>query len=342
MLMKWQLLAPVRSWTALVLLLTLLVPHVSSAAVERSVATGQRPSGRFSLTPSRFEGSITGGEPLVIPIQLYNGTASDVSVALTPVDIGAAEDPESFIQVVDKAQFSATAWLQPEIDKLDMKSLETVEFDVIVDPPDTPPAGTSFAGIEFSVASTTGSAGETEARKSNLGFKISGLMQIFLTGPGAVNHDVRIKSAEVADTFIFRGNRFVSYEITYENRGNVNDHVSGDIAVTSMFGNQIESINLKKAIILRGSERKFRVIWPDTPAFGRFTAVARVDGDEQRVSRRFPVVVILPPWWWFVILFVVIACPTAYMIYRRQTEWKRYLDEDDAWDEDDEWDTEPI
>lgn len=304
-------------------------------AITRTLNTGE-PTGKFSLTPSRFEGNVIPGQPLVIPIQLYNGLDSDVHVAIEAVEIGPSKVPTSLIQVVDSNAFSAASWIDLQTPELDVARNETVAFDLLIKPPLNLPPGTNFAGLQFSVI-PKGSA----QNGSKLAFRFSGLMQLFLTGPGTPQRSLKVRTTRVSDSLMLGGVRYVTYEVAFANAGNVNEHVSGSVAITSVFGNSVATLPIKRMIILRGSERTVRVTWTKPPMFGRFSARVTAHSDATRVQRDLPTVTILPPWWWLLIIAVTLITPIAFTVYRRRS-WRRYLDEewDDAWLEDD-WDYEP-
>ncbi len=307
----------------------------SPLAIKRTLNTGE-PTGKFSLTPSRYEGNVIPGQPLIVPIQLYNGLDADVQVDIEPVEIGASEVPTSLIQVVDSNAFSATSWISVPSPNLDIARNETVAFDLLIKPPLNIPPGTNFAGLQFSV--TPKGSSQTG---SKLAFRFSGLMQLFLTAPGTPKRSLKVHATSVSDSLVLGGVRYVTYEVTFANAGNVNEHVNGSVTITSMFGNTVTTIPIKRMIILRGSKRTVRVTWTKPPMFGRFSARVTAHSDAAQVRKDLPTVTILPPWWWLVIIATTLIAPIAYAVYRRRS-WRRYLDEtwDDAWLEED-WDSQP-
>jgi hypothetical protein len=318
--------------------LTVWVPaaRAEPTPITRTQNTGE-PTGKFSLTPSRFEAEVRPGVPLIIPIQLYNGLNDDVEVQIEPVEIGASDVPSSLIQVVSNSKFSATSWIDRSISALNLARNETAAYDLRVSPPPDTPPGTSFAGLRFTVIPQG-----TEQAGSKLGFRFSGLMQLFLNGPGKPERDLQVASSSVSDTFVLGNIRFVTYEVTFRNRGNVNERISGNIEITSMFRNRVKTIPIRKVIVLRGSERTIRAVWPEMPLFGRFSARVDAKSDADRITHKLPTVTVLPPWWWLLIIAIALALPVVYTVHRRR-KWRRLMEEnwDDDWLEDDEWDTEP-
>ena len=319
-----------------------LVLSCSAAAVaapptiNRSINTGEL-TGRFSLTPSRFEGNVVPGQAIRIPVQLYNGLEDNVRVTIRPVEIGPSEVETSLVQIVDKSRYSATSWIQVNVPELDLASNETASFELVVTPPADIPPGTNFAGLDFSIEPN-----DNDRSSSRLAFRFSGLMQLFLNAPGAPVRNMRISRTRVSDSFVAGGIRFVTYEVTFANDGNVNEHVSGSVDVRSMFGNKVRSIPIKRMIVLRGSKRTVRAVWTGIPMFGQFSGDVSARSDTKRLHHTLPAVTVLPPWWWLAIMGVALLIPIAYVIHRKRS-WRRYLDDewDDEWLEDDEWDTKP-
>lgn len=324
---------------ALTIALLVVLPAPLAHAMKRvQLPTDAQGSGLFSVAPDRYEGDVHPGKTTTVTMRLTNETGSPVQVTLNATDLAAAADLTSLIEMVDDGKYGAGSWLEFEQKTFRMEQREQVEFGVKVMPPLDAPVGTNLAGVQVEAvaisddASTPGTA---------VNFRIEGLAQIFVIVPGEIRHDTRIVSAKVSDSFLFHGSGFVAYEVEFENRGNVNDHVSGEIAVRSMFGNAVESLPINETIVVRGSRRIARVIWPSPPRFGRFVGHAQVTSDSKNLRAKTSAVVILPPWWWFVAFFVVIVLPLIYTMWQRRRAWRAYLaDEfDDENFDDAAWDS---
>jgi hypothetical protein len=309
---------------------TFVLPSIANAEVTR-VQGGGKLNGRFGVSPDKKEIEVDPGTTQVLRMHLENRTQRTVHVELLPTDIEPTGD-ESFIRATKGTQFGAGSWLHPEIDQLDMKTGEIVEFDVTITPPVDAPVGTNFGGLIARVA------GRSEDKVS---YYISALAQIYVTIPGKVKRDTKIVKAEVADSFLFHGSGFITYELTFANDGNVNDHIDGEIVVRSLFGNTVSSLDIRPYLVLRGSKRTVRVIWPKQPRFGRFSAQGRFHSDDrQQLTKDFPNVWISPEWWWYLIVILVLVCPAVYTWHSRRNSWKQYLDDEDwdeEWADDEDW-----
>lgn len=290
------------------------------------------PDGLITLTPDRVERNVIPGQSTIIPIRIMNGADVPVKAVLSVQDLEAADDSDRFVQAVKKAKFGASTWITPETNEISLVSGEQVELNLTVLPPPNAPVGANYAALRVSVQEVD------KDGKTKVGFRASGISQLFLTVPGEVVRDTRIAATRVSDQWMFNGGGFVSYEVDIENRGNVHDLVSGEVVIQSLFGNSVAKLKLDERYILRGSTRTVRVIWTDPPRFGRFSGTATITGRaDKKLSKQVPQVTVLPPWWWIALGVLVVLLPIGVTWKRRRDDWKQYLDDEDFDEDDSEW-----
>jgi hypothetical protein len=326
--------------TTLALALMAWVPTASAFEKKQQIV---KIDGLVSVSPSRFEGDVTPGQPANIGFSVTNKTAKTLKIKLHYADLQPSRSSDGFVDAVEKAQFGASTWMQAERDDFILKSGEEAKQVVAVTPPLDAPVGDNFAAIIVEATEVTGGDEPkvTTAEGQKVAIRITGVVQFFFTVPGEIRHDTRILRTEVGDSFVVGSNRFVTYSVFVKNNGNVNDHVSGSVVVHSLFGNKVVEIPIRRQLLLRGSTREIRVLWTHPPFFGRFTGDVTLrteDPDHPKIERGLPTVTILPPWWVLALVAASILGGIGYAMYHRNTAWKRYLDED--WDED--WDDEDL
>jgi hypothetical protein len=292
------------------------------------------PNGLITLSPDRVERNVIPGQSTTIPIRIINGADVPVKALISVQDLEAAEGSDSFVQAVKKAKFGASTWITPEANEINMVSGEQVDLNLTVLPPPNAPVGANYAALRVSVQEVD------KDGKTKVGFKASGISQLFLTVPGEVVRDTRIIATRVSDQWMFNGGGFVSYEVDIENRGTVHDLVKGEIAVKSLFGNTVTKLKLDERYVLRGSTRTVRAIWTDPPRFGRFTGTATITGRAEKTTKKaVPAVTVLPPWWWIALGVIVILLPIGVTWKRRRDDWKQYMNDPDLDEDDSEWES---
>ncbi len=316
---------------ALCLFWSLVLAGNAAAAVERKPGSpSEDPTGRLFISPGRVEEDVEPGARTSVRITLTNDSDDQFDVSLSSTDLGQASDPRSVATQVEDGEFGAGDWLTPEVTDLRLEPFEIVEFDLRIDPPLTAPIGTNLAGL---VVDSTVAEGEIGTDDSDSVFRVEGLIQVFLTVPGPVKNDLRITDIDIRDTLVLGNQRFAVWDISFQNNGTVNEHVSGNVAIKSLFGNTAHREKLENLLVLRGSKRTTRVIWRELPWIGAFTPEVRVRGDDARLKRATGERIIVLPWWVPVVLVLLIVLPAVYLWWRRRQEWKLYLE-----DEDPEWD----
>lgn len=306
------------------------------ARVDREIRqVNPDPSGLVYVSPFRLEEDVEPGVRRVIRLGLTNDSPDTVDVTITPTDLGPASSPQAVAEKTEDGEFGAGDWIRPEVTDERLQPWEHIELDVVIDPPIDAPVGTNLAGLSVSSSPATGKPGAGDFE--NPVVVVDALVQVFLTVAGPVEHDLRIVDVDLRDKVVIGNQRFVVWDLTFQNDGTVNEHASGSIDIRSIFGNTAHREPVQSYIVLRGSKRTVRVVWRDLPWVGVFHPEARIRGDDARlVEANGPSVWVLP-WWLPVVLVVTIVGPFVAMWWRRRREWRMYLDDDD-WVEHDEMD----
>jgi hypothetical protein len=304
--------------------------------VRRTLAPNDDAIGLVIIAPFRLEKDVEPGVQQRVTLTLTNDSDKAVDLSMEATDIAAAADPRSFVEKTEDGEFGAGDWLELEVPDVRFDPWEQVELDIIINPPTDAPVGTNLAGLIITTSEAAGKVGTSDVSDTGL-FRAESLIQVFLTVPGPVEHDLRVLDVDVRDTFVFGSQRFVVWDVKFRNGGTVNEHVSGSLDVTSIFGNRAHREPIPENLVLRGSTRIQRVIWRDLPWVGAFTPEVRVRGDDAKLKTRSGERVLICPWWLPVAILLSILLPGIYLWWRRRQEWKLYVD-DEEWTDSDYWD----
>lgn len=320
----------VPTWIASALLLT-ASSHAAAAVERTSGSPSANPSGRLIISPARIEADAEPGVPDTTRITLTNDSEETFDVSIRSTDVGAAADPTSVAAPVERGEFGAGDWIRAELKDMRLEPFETIEFDVILTPPVDAPVGTNLGGI---IVDSTGAEGAIGTADADGAFRVQGLIQTFLTIPGPVDHQLRIRDVDVRTSLLLGSNRFAVWDVTFENRGTVNEHVNGTLDVRSIFGSSADRMPIKEILVLRGGTRTTRIVWRDVPWVGAFTPEVRVRGDDAKPLTAKGERVTVLPWWVPVMIVASIVVPALLLWWRRRREWRRYMD-DEQWVDDD-------
>lgn len=314
---------------------TLTAPSAATAAVERIQGTPfENPSGLLTVSPFRIEQDVQPGVRTIVRMSLVNESDQPLDASLTSTDLGASSNPRSVAAKVEDGEFGAGDWLKPEQTDFRLKPWEQVLFDLVIDPPLDAPVGTNLAGLAVDTTIATGKPGTGDFEGG--AYRVEALIQAFLTVPGPVEHDLRILDVDVRDSLVLGSQRFVVWDVTFQNNGTVNEHVNGSVDVVSLFGNTVKRERFKEYIVLRGAKRTARVVWRDLPWVGAFTPEVRVRGDDAKLQTATGERVIVLPWWLPLLIAATLVLPPLLIWWRRRREWRLYMDDEDGdWNE--EW-----
>lgn len=318
----------------------LVAPSLAGAAVARELRPNDDPSNVVSTSPPRMEFDVTPGQRRAERISIYNDSEFAQDISVSSSDFGATDDPKSIGDRVEDGEFGAGDWIVPEVAELRLAPFERIEFDVVIDPPIDAPSGTNLGAV---VVRALAAGGKVGAADDTGAVVVDALVQVFLTVPGPVQHDLRITDIDTRDTFNFGSRRVTSWDVTFRNDGTVNEHVEGSVDVQSLFGTRADRIKIEPLLVLRGSTRTVRVVWRDVPWVGAFTPKVIVRGDDARAKTRLGERLVVLPWWVIPAILAAIVLPLAWIWWQRRRDWKLYLEHEDELDDplDDPWDTAP-
>lgn len=324
---------------AFVAAVCLVAPTLASAAIEREILTNAEPTNLVNISPIRLENDVQPGVRTTERITIFNDSSSVVTVKAKVVDLGPPKDETILAEpVLDGYKFGAKDWVTSELDETTLQPFEKIRFDVVIDPPVDAPVGSSYAGVEFQFE---GKGTADAGNGGKVALRFTTMLQVLLTVPGPVEHDLKLLRADARDMFHFGSTAFVTYGLLYENAGTVSEHVNGEIQITSLFGNKVKKIDLGERALIRGARGTDRAVWTDPPMFGIFTATATIRGDDgKESSKEIGRVVLLPPWWVIALVVASLVLPPVYLWWKRRQEWKLYLeDEEEELEDSDEYAT---
>lgn len=276
----------------------------------------------LSGSPARMTLPMNPGETRVEQIRFKNRTGKTADLTISTANI--TSDATDFLRIADEARYGASKWVTPEVTKVTLKHGDAVRINTTITVPTGAEPGSHYAVVSGALGQPVSPVkGESVAA-----FKSALAIQLFINVAGERVISGKVVQTESPRILQRKQGSYVPVRVRYQNTGNITNELTGKVRFTSIFGKTVESIPIKRGIVLRGSERNFDVVWNDPPWIGRFTPVVTVTAlDGKQETRRLRPVWVVPPWPYAVALGIALLLPLARMWIRRRREISRYMDD---------------
>lgn len=252
---------------SLLLLLLLVVPHLSLA---------QNESLSLSVSPSLFEMSANPGQTWSSVIRVTNPNPYELSIYTDVVNFepqGEAGQGK-FIPLSDTYAETLGNWIKFENSEYLLRPEQTVEIPfTIMTPPNAPPGG-HYAAILIGTKSLNKGSGVTLVETSQV---ITSL--VFLSVSGEVVEEGSIREFSTTQTVAEKPE--MTFELRFQNTGNVHVLPQGEIKILNMWGQERGVIPVNRQTlfgnVLPNSIRKYTFSWSgewSLADMGRYTAIA--------------------------------------------------------------------
>lgn len=256
------------SVAATLLLAFLLVPHTAFSQNALSL----------SVTPTLFEMSANPLQVWESSVKVINSNSFDIEVYADVVNF--APEGEAgrgkLIPVFEDLTEGATLaeWIDITEEPITVPRESSVSVPFIVEVPEDASPGGHFAAILISTRPPQRQQGELFVSTTQI---VTSLF--FVRVAGDVTENGAIRSFTTADRFVETPG--ATFELRFENKGNVHLQPRGEITIFNMWGKERGTIPINHKThfgnVLPESIRKFEFSWTGEPSFsdfGRYRAVA--------------------------------------------------------------------
>lgn len=243
----------------------------------------------LSISPTLFEMSANPGQNWSSSVKVINSNPFEIKVFADVVNF--APQGESgqgkFLPVFESETDGQTLaeWISLEKREIIIPAEQSmlVPFNILV-PDDAPPGG-HFAAVMIGTRSLRDESTQTKVETSQV---VSSLVFLRVSGDIVEKGSIR----EFRSTKMISESPEVSFELRFENKGNVHIQPQGDIKILNMWGQErgVIPVNRKTMFgnVLPDSIRKYNFTWSgqwSLADMGRYTAVASLAYGEE--SRQF-------------------------------------------------------
>jgi hypothetical protein len=209
-----------------------------------------RAAGSFSITPAKVEISIDPGQTEERTIVVANRLGRSATFEISVQDVAPSGDEKNPINLLGKNRgpYSLRNYVHPSIDTITLGQGEVGRVPVKISiPADAPPSGL-YGAVTLSAYAATNT--EVNARV------ISGLGALFFVRiNGPVKELGKLQSFRLSPGRLIIGDRNLSFEIVYNNAGNIYLNPYGVIGVKKWGRGQAEELKVSPWFVLPSSSR---------------------------------------------------------------------------------------
>lgn len=292
----------------LVMLISSLMVHKSACAAYEIVNIDAGTQRDFVVGPGKQEITLDPGQTVTVNMTVANRLGVKKTFSIDMEDISGSRDLDRPAVLLDNAvgPYSLKSYLHiPEYSvTLENGQRATVPVTITV-PNDSEPGGL-YGSVVVGVVSDPTAQDLESGRSSGANQLITRIGTLFFV---RINGDVN-EDGKVSD-FYLKGNQKVltsgpvTFDILYDNKGNVHQNPVGNIHVSNIFGADVGVIEVDPWFALPNSLRLREVVWDAPFLMGRYVATANIyPGYGEATSTLSVVFWVLP---WKIILSILVA-----------------------------------
>lgn len=301
-----------------ILLCSFLLP--SLALAYQKTKLDMEPQNDFVVEPGKTEIFLNRGEAVVKNVIVTNRINRRVHFKLTTEDLVGTTDQNRPVVLMGDVEgpYSLKNFIIPEISEFDLDLGERMVIPVTVSvPEDAEPRG-YYGALIVSSESESGDNGldpDGAQGKTRIISRIGSLFLVKINGMG--KEEGRLEDFKISGPLKkFYSRAPESFEIAYENTGNIHLVPYGKITINNLIGKTINQVPVNAYFVLPDSIRYREVLWQDSGfLFGRYTAnlsLYKGYGNEYEADK---VVFWVLPWRVIVPIFVGLVVLIALVYY---------------------------
>lgn len=235
----------------------------------------------FVLGPGKTDLVLDPGQETTQQITVTNRLGVTKNFKVEVEDFAGSYDSDETVKLFGdvKGPYSLKDYVKPEVTEFSLKQGERITLPVkITIPKDSQPGGL-YASV---LVSTVPSAEEAAANKGQTKV-ISRLGTLFFVRvSGTVNESGHLQSFKLSEKNAVPEKGPISFEIGFNNDGNVHLTPSGKIEIKNLLGKTVGMVDVDKYFAMPNSLRTRVVTWETGSLFGKYTAVLTLNTNYQQ------------------------------------------------------------
>lgn len=254
--------------------------------------------GSFAVSPTQNEAFLKPGETIVRNLNITSRLGKRMQFRVTTEDFTGTKTGETAAMLLgeERGPYSLKDYLKPELTEFTLDQGERMVLPIEVSIPlDAEPGGRYGAVLVAAIPPPP----EIEPDPGEAGAAIRAIARIaslyLVRVEGELVEDGYLKEIRMADGKDFYEKGPFSFSLAFENKGNVHLTPYGIIEIKNILGKKIEEIEIEPWFAMPESLRLRIIKWDRKLAFGRYTAVAKINrGYKDIIDERSIVFWVLP------------------------------------------------
>jgi len=252
------------------------------AAVQIENLSNIQPMNDFGLAPGKVELFLNPGETSSQAIYITDRIPGTTTFKVEVEDIKGSSDPTQPIVILqpgERGPYSGKDYIVPDVDEFTLQFGQRITIPVTVSIPETVQPGGYYSSVlvsnEPSVLGTT-TPGSTAQSQTKIISRVGALYFIRVNGQANESGKLQDFSLDGPSKLFYESGPF-TFDITFNNNGNVNLIPYGTITIKSTLGKEIAQLPVDAYFALPSSLRYRQISWDQGFLFGRYTATIQLN-----------------------------------------------------------------
>ncbi|MBU2578786.1 hypothetical protein KKA09_01570 [Patescibacteria group bacterium] len=244
--------------------------------------------GDFILAPGKIELLVNPGDEYTKEISIANRIGRTMNFNIDIEDFKGSENPEETVVLLgkEKGPYSLKDYIQPEMTNFTLNHGQRITLPVKISiPKDAEPRG--LYGSVLITTNPPEPQGAVEKEKATGQMKMVSRLGclVFIRVNGEAKENGVLKNFITDKKFYENASKKnpVSFQIFFENKGNVHLNPYGIIEIKNILGKKVGEIEMEPFFAMPDSLRKREVKWDKEFLFGRYTAFAGLNRGYQNI-----------------------------------------------------------
>lgn len=255
-----------------------------------------RIEGDFVIGPAKKEIWLNPGDNTSVDLIVTNRLGEEMGFRIGIEDFIGSRDPGEVALFLGetKGPYSLKDYMKPEITEFTLRHGERMALPVqIAIPMDAEPGG-RYGAVMISTFTPSTETGPITGAQGGVQF-VSRLASLFLVRVrGDLNEEGYLKDVNTLQSVYQQGP--ISFNVLYENNGNVHLIPYGVLEIKNMLGRKVDEIEITPYFAMPDSLRLKELVWDKTFLFGKYTALVSLNRGYQDIVDESSVTFWVLPW----------------------------------------------
>jgi len=268
-------------------------------AYEIETLPGTAVEGDIVLGPGKIEVWLDPGEKTTRTIYFTNRTGRTIDFLVNIEDFKGSRDPKegTIFMGEEKGPYSLKDYLHPEVKEFTLEHGQRISLPIeIAIPEDAEPGGRYGVVFASALPPKIEVRPEEEEAKPMIGIISRVGCLFFVRVKGEMNENGFLKNFTTKDMKEYFEKGPITFELLYENNGNVHLAPYGLIEITNLLGKKVGEVKIDPYFAMPDSVRLREIKWDKEFLFGRYTALASLNRGYQDIIDQKSIKLWIIPW----------------------------------------------